>query len=166
MLDSDWEGELCRVVEKHPQVVAYVKNHSLGFEVPYQTGSRNRGYLPDFIVLLEDGRGRDDLLHLVIEVKGYRGEDAKDKQEAMETCRVPGVNRLGTYGRWRFVELRDVYTMREEIEIRGLLHDEFERRTGGFLQAARAEAARSLIAAGGSEPDLEHVSRRKSPMPE
>ena len=166
MLDSDWEGELCRVVEKHPQVVAYVKNHNLGFEVPYQAGSRNRRYLPDFIVLLDDGHGRDDLLHLVIEVKGYRGEDAKDKQEAMETCWVPGVNRLGTYGRWRFVELRDVYTMREEIEIRGLLHDEFERRTGGLLQAARAKAARSLIAAGGSEPDLEHVPRRKSPMPE
>ena len=162
ILDSDWEAELCRVVEDHPQVVAYVKNHNLGFEVPYQSGSRNRRYLPDFIVLLDDGRGRDDLLHLVIEVKGYRGEDAKDKQETMETRWVPGVNRLGTYGRWNFVELRDVYTMRENIETRLLIHGEFERQTGEFLRAARAEAAQYLIAAGGSMPDMEYIPRRKS----
>ena len=166
ILDSAWEAELCRVVEDHPQVVAYAKNHNLGFEVPYQTGSRNRKYLPGFIVLLDDGRGEDDLLHLVIEVKGYRGEAAKDKQEAMETRWIPGVNRLGTYGRWSFVELRDVYTMREDIKTRLLIHGEFERQTGRFLQAARAEAARYLIAAGGSMPDLEYIPRRKSPMPE
>ena len=162
MLDSAWEAELCRVVEQHPQVVAYAKNHNLGFEVPYRTGSRNQRYLPDFIVLLDDGRGKDDLLHLVIEVKGYRGEDAKDKQEAMELCWVPGVNRLGDYGRWDFVELRDVYTMREDIETRLLIHGEFERQTGRFLWAARAEAAQYLIAAGGSAPDMEYISRRKS----
>ena len=166
ILDSDWEAELCRVVEDHPQVVAYVKNHNLGFEVPYQSGSRNRRYLPDFIVLLDDGRGRDDLLHLVIEVKGYRGEDAKDKQETMETRWVPGVNRHGTYGRWNFVELRDVYTMRGDIETRLLIHGEFERQTGRFLRASRAEAAQNLIAAGGSMPNLEYIPRRKSPMPE
>ena len=31
VLDSTWEGEFCRIVENHPQVVSYVKNHSLGF---------------------------------------------------------------------------------------------------------------------------------------
>ncbi len=28
--DSDWEAEFCRVVESHPRVRAYVKNHNLG----------------------------------------------------------------------------------------------------------------------------------------
>ncbi|RLS58129.1 MAG: hypothetical protein DWH91_03345 [Planctomycetota bacterium] len=37
ILDSDWEAEFCRVAESHPQVRAYVKNHSLGFEVPYRS---------------------------------------------------------------------------------------------------------------------------------
>lgn len=36
ILDSDWEAEFCRVAEKHPRVKAYVKNHSLGLEVPYR----------------------------------------------------------------------------------------------------------------------------------
>ena len=47
VLDSDWEGEFCRVAESHPQVRAYVKNHNLGLEVPYRYGSEMRKYLPD-----------------------------------------------------------------------------------------------------------------------
>lgn len=55
ILDSDWEAEFCRVAEAHPRVRAYVKNHNLGFEVPYRYGSENRKYRPDFIVLIDDG---------------------------------------------------------------------------------------------------------------
>ncbi len=68
ILDSDWEGEFCRVAESHPRVRAYAKNHNLGLEVPYRYGSAMRKYLPDFIVLVDDGRGPDDLLHLVVEI--------------------------------------------------------------------------------------------------
>ena len=38
----------------------------------------------------------DDLLHLVVEIKGYRREDAKEKKSTMDTYWVPGVNHLGT----------------------------------------------------------------------
>ena len=58
VLDSDWEAEFCRVAESHPRVKAYVKNHNLGLEVPYRYGSETRTYLPDFIVLVDDGLGR------------------------------------------------------------------------------------------------------------
>jgi type III restriction enzyme len=107
ILDSDWEAELCRVVEAHPRVRAYVKNHGLGLEVPYLYGSEPRKYLPDFIVTLDDGHGEDDLLHLIVEIKGYRREDAKEKKSTMETYWVPGVNNFGTYGRWAFAEFTD-----------------------------------------------------------
>lgn len=115
VLDSDWEGEFCRVAEAHPRVHAYVKNHNLGLEVPYRYGSTNRTYIPDYIVQIDDGRGDDDLLNLVVEIKGYRGEDAKDKKSTMETYWVPGVNHLGTYGRWAFAEFTDVYAMQEDF---------------------------------------------------
>ena len=98
--DSGWEAEFCRVAESHPRVLAYVKNHSLGFEVPYAYGSQSRKYRPDFIVLVDDGGGPGDPLRLVVEIKGYRREDAKEKKAAMETHWVPGVNNLGTHGRW------------------------------------------------------------------
>ena len=116
ILDSDWEAEFCRVAESHPQVKAYVKNHNLGLEVPYRYGSETRRYLPDFIVLVDDGHGEDDLLHLIVEIKGYRREDAKEKKATMETYWVPGVNNLGTYGRWAFAEFTDVYQMQADFE--------------------------------------------------
>ena len=60
VLDLGWEGEFCRVVESHPRIRAYVKNHNMGFEVPYRAGSDARTYIPDFIVLVDDGHGKDD----------------------------------------------------------------------------------------------------------
>jgi len=41
---------------------------------------------------------------LIVEIKGYRGEDAKQKKLAMDTYWMPGVNKLGNYGRWTFAE--------------------------------------------------------------
>jgi len=113
ILDSDWEAEFCRVAESHPKVLAYVKNHNLGLEVPYRFGSTTRRYFPDFIVKVDDGKGRDDPLHLIVEVKGYRREDAKDKKATMDTYWIPGVNHTGKHGRWAFVEFTDVYEMQE-----------------------------------------------------
>lgn len=122
--DSEWEAEFCRVVENHPRVKAYVKNHSLGFEVPYRMGSENRKYRPDFIVLVDDGRGEDDLLHLVVEIKGYRGEDAKIKKETMDAYWIPGVNNTRQYGRWAFAEFTDVWGMGDDLEAK--IRQEFE----------------------------------------
>jgi type III restriction enzyme len=116
ILDSDWEGEFCRMAESHPKVRAYVKNHSLGFEVPYRYGSEMRHYRPDFIVLVDDGHGENDLLHLVVEIKGYRREDAKEKKSTMDTYWIPGVNNLGTYGRWAFAEFTEIYSFEPDFE--------------------------------------------------
>ena len=116
ILDSDWEAEFCRVAEAHPRVKAYVKNHNLGLTVPYRYGSNTRTYIPDFIVLVDDGRGDDDLLHLIVEIKGYRLEDAKEKKSTMEIYWVPGVNNLGSYGRWAFAEFTDVYEIQSDFE--------------------------------------------------
>jgi type III restriction enzyme len=116
VLDSDWEAEFCRVAEGHPKVLAYVKNHGLNFEVPYRFGSENRKYIPDFIVLVDDGHGADDPLHLIVEIKGYRGADAQEKASTMKTYWVPGVNHLKTHGRWAFAEFCDVYEIQSDFE--------------------------------------------------
>ena len=115
ILDSDWEGEFCRVVEDHPLVRAYVKNHNLGFEVPYRMGPAARKYRPDFIVLVDDGRGPDDPLHLIVEIKGFRGEDARAKKQTMDAYWIPGVNNLKTFGRWAFAEFTDVHRIKAEL---------------------------------------------------
>jgi type III restriction enzyme len=127
VLDSDWEAEFCRVAERHPAVRAYVKNHNLGLTVPYRYGSLTRKYLPDFVVLVDDGHGDDDVLHLVVEINGYRREDAKEKKTTMERYWIPGVNQLGRYGRWAFIELTQAW--------------EIESAFVAAVEAARSEVA-------------------------
>ncbi|HRA82446.1 MAG TPA: DEAD/DEAH box helicase family protein [Thauera sp.] len=124
ILDSDWEAEFCRVAESHPKVLAYTKNHNLGLEVPYRSVSETRKYLPDFIVKLDDGHGTDDPLHLIVEVKGYRREDAVVKKMTMDTYWVPGVNASGQHGRWAFAEFTDVYEMQDDFAAK--VQEQFE----------------------------------------
>lgn len=138
ILDSDWEAEFCRVAEAHSRVKAYVKNHNLGLDVPYRYGSETRIYRPDFIVLVDDGHGDDDPLHLVVEIKGYRGEDAKDKKLTMDTYWVPGVNNLKRYGRWAFAEFTDVWDM--QIDFAEKVEEHFERLIESVLEPQASPA--------------------------
>ena len=155
ILDSDWEAEFCRVVESHPKVRAYVKNHNLGFEVPYKYGSISRTYIPDFIVHVDDGH--DDPLNLVVEIKGYRREDAREKKSTMETYWIPGVNNLGEYGRWAFTEFRDNYQI--EAEFDGLIQ---EVVSGSVLPDYSGVRPKESIAAYPThEQYLERLSRRQ-----
>ncbi|CAI07306.1 fragment of hypothetical protein, partial [Aromatoleum aromaticum EbN1] len=37
------------------------------------------------------------------------------KKSTMDTCWVPGVNNLYTYGRWAFAEFTDVWQMQDDF---------------------------------------------------
>ena len=116
VLDSGWESEFCRILESHAKVKSYVKNHGLGFEVPYTSGSESRIYIPDFIVQVDYGNPGDDPLNLIVEIKGYRREDAKEKKSTMDTYWVPAVNNEQRFGKWSFAEFRDLFDMRERLD--------------------------------------------------
>ena len=140
--DSNWEAEFCRVVESHPQVLAYVKNHNLGFEVPYRSGNESRRYRPDFIVLVDDGHGPDNPLHLVVEIKGRRGEDAKEKANTMRQYWIPAVNNDGTFGRWATAEFTDVFAMEADFaqQLEGLVAAMIKTSASTAPDAGRAES--------------------------
>jgi len=122
------------VTASHPRVKAYVKNQGLGLEVPYRYGSETRRYLPDFIVVVDDGHGAQDLLHLVVEIKGYRREDAKEKKATMDTYWVPAVNNMGTLGRWAFAELTEIYQIESDFKAKvASAFDEMIVRVGAAL---------------------------------
>ncbi|MBN1227921.1 MAG: DEAD/DEAH box helicase family protein [Deltaproteobacteria bacterium] len=123
ILDSDWEAEFCRVAESHPRVKAYIKNHNLGLEVPYKYGSEMRTYIPDFIVQVDDGH--DNPLNLIVEIKGYRREDAKEKKATMENYWIPGVNNHKNYGRWAFAEFAEIYQI--ESDFKAKVETEFNK---------------------------------------
>lgn len=137
VLDSDWEAEFCRVAEAQPKVIAYAKNHNLGLEVPYRYGSEARKYIPDFIVLVNDGN--EDPLQLIVEIKGYRREDAKEKKATMETYWVPGVNNLGAYGRWAFTEFTEIYQI--ETDFAEKVEEEFNKMIDAVAQGTAKEGS-------------------------
>jgi hypothetical protein len=69
-----------------------------------------------------------DPLNLIVEIKGYRGEDAIEKANTMRAYWVPGVNNLGSFGRWAFAEFTEVF----EIEA------EFGKLIGGLTDGGAA----------------------------
>jgi type III restriction enzyme len=113
--DGDWEAGFAEAIEGMAELRAYVKNHKLGFEVPYVLGGDDRRYRPDFILRVEDGHGPEDLLNLVVEIKGERGEEAAVKAETMTRLWVPAVNNARRFGRWSFFEFRERWDAVEAI---------------------------------------------------
>ncbi len=129
VLDSDWEAKVAQVLEDMPEVRAYVKNDRLGLEIPYAYEGRQATYRPDFIARIEDSDNSDDLLSLVIEVTGQRREAKEAKAATAADLWTAAVNRLGTLGRWSYVEIHDpwlaIETIREHVRSgREVTHEE------------------------------------------
>lgn len=106
-LDSDWEAKLAQSLEDMDEVVAYIKNQSLSFAIPYTLNGEEHSYIPDYIVRIDDGHGPEDLLNLIIEVTGERKKDKAAKVTTARTLWVPAVNNNGGFGRWAFLEVTD-----------------------------------------------------------
>ena len=106
--------------------------------MPYRYGSGVRQYRPDFIVRVDDGHGEDDLLNLMVEIKGYRREDAKEKKATMDTYWVPGVNHLKTYGRWAFAEFTEMYEI--EANFKEKVEGQFEQMIHAIVGAVPTTA--------------------------
>jgi type III restriction enzyme len=108
-LDSDWEAKLSQELEDMREVIAYVKNQSLGFTIPYTIDGLEREYYPDFLLRVDDGKGRRDPCHLILEVTGERKKDKDAKTATARTLWVPAVNSHGGFGRCAFLEITDPY---------------------------------------------------------
>lgn len=122
---ESWEQKMAQVLEEMDEVLCYVKNHNLGFFIPYTINGDQRQYMPDFIVRLdapEIGHGKDDPLNLIVEVTGDRDKDKEAKVSTSRTLWVPAVNNAGQWGRWDFVEIADPWdamtTIRAQIDNR------------------------------------------------
>ena len=79
------------------------QNQSMGFEIPYQLGGIAKKHTRFYC--FGCGMG-DNLLNLISEVKGYRGEDAKEKKILWMHTGYQR-NNLKKFGRWGFAEFRD-----------------------------------------------------------
>lgn len=107
---NTWEEEVAGIVERHPDVHAFVKNDHLGFGVPYVHQGRSHTYVPDFIVRLKAQENDDTDRTLIIEVSGGRKSPGPTKAKA-DTTRdqwCVAVNNHGGWGRWDYLEIADM----------------------------------------------------------
>ncbi|MEN6470940.1 MAG: DEAD/DEAH box helicase family protein [Clostridiaceae bacterium] len=93
VFDSGWEFTEAFVLEKNPNVAAWVKNDHLGFEIVYVFDGVVRKYYPDFLIRLRNGRT------LVLETKGQINRQVTEKRKALEEW-IAAVNQLGDYSEW------------------------------------------------------------------
>ena len=103
--DTDsWEQKMAQTLEDMDEVIRYVKNHNLGFTIPYTINGEEHQYHPDFIAVLDDGRGLLDPLNLISrgdrrkeEGEGRQGHDGADAlgagREQPRSIRALGIYR-------------------------------------------------------------------------
>jgi Type III restriction enzyme, res subunit. len=114
--DTDsWEQKLAQTLEDMKEVACYVKNHNLGFTIPYTLNGEEKNYIPDFIVKLDDGQGKENTLNLILEVTGENRKDKEAKASTARTLWVPAVNNHGGFGRWAFLEITDPWDAQNTI---------------------------------------------------
>ena len=102
---ESWEQKTAQALEEMDEVVHYVKNHNLGFTIPYIGYERTKQYIPDFIAKVNTGDGEP--LNLILEVSGRATEDKTVKVDTAKNLWVPAVNNAQKFGRWAFLEISD-----------------------------------------------------------
>ncbi|HJW75383.1 MAG TPA: DEAD/DEAH box helicase family protein [Thermoleophilia bacterium] len=114
---ESWEQKMAQTLEDMDEVEAYVKNHNLGFTIPYTFEGEQHGYVPDFIVRLRapEVPAGSPALNLIIEVSGEAKKEKAAKVETARTLWVPAVNNHGGFGRWGFIEISDPWDAKNTI---------------------------------------------------
>ena len=105
---QDWESKLAQKSKTCPKCRLRQESGSRLHDSLHVQRRRHQ-YFPDFIVRIDDGRGKEDPLNLILEVTGERKKDKEAKTATARTLWVPAVNNHGGFGRWAFLEVTDPY---------------------------------------------------------
>ena len=123
---GSWEQKLAQSIEEMEEVVSYVKNHNLGFTIPYTFEGEERNYIPDFIVkirlthspssppikggetkgtspnipspLAGEGKGEGGYENILNLIIEVTGEKKKDKEAKTATARDLWVPAVNNHG--------------------------------------------------------------------
>ena len=109
VFDSTWEASEAFELDRNPEVVAWVKNDHLGFEILYIFKGVVRKYRPDFIIRLKTG------CHLILETKGQETGRDRTKLEFLDEW-VTAVNCHGGFGKWQWAISRNPADVADILE--------------------------------------------------
>ena len=114
---KSWEQIAAKTLEEMPEVICYVKNHFLGFKIPYMLGVEEHPYLPDFIARVTTPIG--EVVNLVIEISGFSNDDFGNKDAKRHYTQdywLPAANNMKKYGRWAFVEVSEINNIKQILK--------------------------------------------------
>jgi len=111
--DSRWEHSVAYQLERNPNVISYVKNDHMDFEIPYEFAGVTHGYRPDYIIRYKLNETKE--LNIILEVKGYESEQDRAKQTAAKRW-IDAVNHHGGFGIWRLVVCKDPHRLNSMLE--------------------------------------------------
>ena len=117
--DTDsWEQIAAKTLEEIPEVISYVKNSFLGFEIPYIQYGKDRVYIPDFIARIKTPNGKK--ANLIIEITGM-SQDKDVKKWYVENRWLPAANNIleqYDFDPWYFVEVaNDIRDIKNELKL-------------------------------------------------
>ncbi len=103
--DSTWEKRTAEMLDDHPRVIRWVRNHRTRWEIPCVYQGSAHYYRPDFVAVVPT---ENTELHIVIEVKGPSDETDAAKRRWTESYWIPAVNADPEYGnkkQWSYLYL-------------------------------------------------------------
>jgi len=104
--DTDsWEQIATKTLEEMKEVICFVKNSFLGFNIPYMAFGKDRNYQPDFIVRCQVPNGA--FINLILEISGFNQEKDEKKQYVLNRW-LPAVNNVLDaleMDEWHFLEI-------------------------------------------------------------
>jgi type III restriction enzyme len=116
VMDSGWEGIAAKTLEELPEVESYVKNHFLGFAIPYNKDGKDKNYITDFIARINNKKG--EKVNLMIEISGF-SKDKAEKKWFVENRWMPAVNAVQEkygLGKWHFIEIaNDIRNIKNQL---------------------------------------------------
>ena len=115
---ESWEQKTAQALEQMDEVTAYVKNHNLGFTIPYTDhNGAGREYVPDFIAHIRKpgSDSHNTIVNLILETSGMKREDKVQKVNTVKNMWVPAVNNSGEFGEWTFLEITDPWNIQNTI---------------------------------------------------
>ena len=114
---NTWEQVLAGECEQLADVAAYVKNDHLGLVIPYVHKGVTHSYVPDFLLRLRTREGDPVTRVLVVEVSGGQKSPGPTHVKARTARDVwcSAVNNHAGFGRWGYVEITDMPTVRARL---------------------------------------------------
>lgn len=110
VFDSTWEASEAFELDRNPNVISWVKNDHLGFDIHYVFKGIVKKYRPDYLIKLKNNQ------MMILEVKGVDSQENKTKREFLDEW-VKAVNSNGGFGRWKWAVSKNPADLKKILTI-------------------------------------------------